>query len=178
MAWKAIMVNYDCKKRTNVIVNEEYAGGPTLGHRQCPPSSQVSLQVALLRQMTPGFSCAPQRPPFLKRGRMKYLCGGGARPYFRVCPDLAGTRSGAGVTWVSDIPGRLDSSFGKRGPQRPPEPANHSPKRQTPAETVVTEDQCASTRRISTGCSSAYIHPWADAPGLRPHGKCQKFLLH
>ena len=109
---------------------------------------------------------------------VKYLCGGGARPYFRVCPDLAGTRSGAGVTWVSDIPGRLDSSFGKRGPQRPPEPANHSPKRQTPAETVVTEDQCASTRRISTGCSSAYIHPWADAPGLRPHGKCQKFLLH
>ena len=61
------MVNYDCKKRMNVIVNEEYAGGPTLGHRQCPPSSQVSLQVALPRQMTPGFSCAPQWP-LLKKG--------------------------------------------------------------------------------------------------------------
>ena len=35
-----MIVNYDCKKRMNVIVNEEYAGGPTLGHRQLMPSQQ------------------------------------------------------------------------------------------------------------------------------------------
>ena len=83
----------------------------------------------------PRILMRPPVAPFLKRGRMKYLCGGGARPYFRVCPDLAGTRSGAGVTRDLDIPGSLDSSFGKRGPQRPPEPANHSPKRQVLAGT-------------------------------------------
>ena len=64
----------------------------------------------------PRLLMRPPVAPFLKRGRMKYLCGGGARPYFRVCPDLAGTRSGAGVTRDLDIPGRLDSSFGERGP--------------------------------------------------------------
>ena len=45
----------------------------------------------------------------------KYLCGGGARPYFRVRPDLAGTRSGVGVRRDLVIPGRMDCGFGMSG---------------------------------------------------------------
>ena len=47
---------------------------------------------------------------------LKYFCGGGARPYFRVHPGLAGTRSGAGVMRDLDICGRLECSFGECGP--------------------------------------------------------------
>ena len=107
------------------------------------------------------------------------LCGGGARPYFRVCPDLAGTRSGAGVTRDLDIRGRLDCSFGECGritSARAPDTFQSG--HHLPVIVAAVVGLCASSRRISTGPSAAYISTSrADAPGLRPHGKCQKFLL-
>ena len=63
----------------------------------------------------PRLLMRPPEAPFLKRGRMKYFRGGGARPYFQVCPDLAGTRSGAGVTRDLDIRGSLATGLGKSG---------------------------------------------------------------
>ena len=108
----------------------------------------------------PRLLMRPPVAPFLKRGRMKYLCGGGARPYFRVCPDLAGTRSGAGVTRDLDIRGRLDCSFGKRGRIPSARAPDAFPKRQTPAGNRCHRGPvCAIPTHFHRTLGCLYLHP-------------------